>query len=154
MHDANYRPALLAPAEGLLPQRATAAACLRRAGKLLLELRPPDAKVTPGVYDLPGGHLQPGESPEQALVREMDEELGITLLRFRLGLVQDEHGGSVPGFYRHYLYLVESYRGTVVAREGAELVWVDLDRLPELRPLNPLIGFALAQFARWGWLGD
>src|SRR6185295_20197815 len=91
-----YEPAPLEPARARLPQRSTAAGCLVRDGAVLLERRPDDAKVTPGVWDIPGGHVEPGETPEQTLVRELREELGIEAEVFRLGIVQDEQSPRVP----------------------------------------------------------
>lgn len=45
---------------------------------VLLGRRSRHRRWYPGVWDLPGGHIEPGESPEAALVRELHEELGIT----------------------------------------------------------------------------
>lgn len=52
-------------------------AVLRRNGKVLLCLRSSDRAHYPGVWDVPGGHLNKLESPEQGLARELEEELGI-----------------------------------------------------------------------------
>ncbi len=56
-----------------------AAACLMDAeGRILLAQRP-EGKPMAGLWEFPGGKLEPGESPEAALVRELSEELGITV---------------------------------------------------------------------------
>lgn len=58
--------------------RVVVAALLGPQGILLCR-RNPTAKAYPGKWDLPGGHIEDGESAEQALVRELREELGITV---------------------------------------------------------------------------
>ena len=52
---------------------------LARAGRALLVHRSPSKRWYPNVWDFPGGHLEPGESNIQALVRELREELGIEI---------------------------------------------------------------------------
>lgn len=52
-------------------------ALLLRDGRVLLGLRALHKRLAPGRWDLPGGHVEPGETPEQALWRELAEETGI-----------------------------------------------------------------------------
>ena len=54
-------------------------ALLRRDDRVLLCHRSPDREWFPDVWDFPGGHVEPGERPEDALVRELAEELGVTI---------------------------------------------------------------------------
>jgi mutator protein MutT len=56
---------------------AIVAGVIVRDGKILLCHRSPDRRWYPNVWDLPGGHIEPGESPPDALKRELLEELGI-----------------------------------------------------------------------------
>jgi 8-oxo-dGTP diphosphatase len=63
---------------GGAPERV-ATGLLRRGGRVLLCHRSPDRRWYPGCWDVPGGHLEPGEAPAQALVRELREELGVTV---------------------------------------------------------------------------
>jgi mutator protein MutT len=55
------------------------AVILRRDDKILLCHRSPDRRWYPDVWDFPGGHIEPGESSEDALQREVAEELGVKL---------------------------------------------------------------------------
>ena len=52
---------------------------LVRAGRVFLVHRSPSKAWYPNVWDLPGGHLEPGENSRQALVRELREELGVDI---------------------------------------------------------------------------
>ncbi len=113
-------------------------------GRILLARRPPGKKMA-GLWEFPGGKLAPGETPERALVREMEEELGI-LLR--------EEDVAPFAFASHAydqfhllmpLYLARRWSGTPEPREGQALAWVPPDRLDEYpmppadRPLLPLL---------------
>ena len=55
------------------------AALLRRADRVLLCHRSPSRAWYPNVWDLPGGHVEPGEQPASALARELREELGVRI---------------------------------------------------------------------------
>lgn len=151
-----WRPADLALGAGRLPERTTACGCLHRDGRVLLERRPDDAKVSPGVWDLPGGHLEPGETPEHALVRELREELGVIVARMRLGLVQDEDEAASRRLYRHYTYVVDAWQGEPRAAQGQTLAWFDSAALlapePQDRHVNPTALFALRHFLHHTWI--
>ena len=54
-------------------------ALLRRGDRVLLCHRSPDREWFPDVWDFPGGHVEPGERPADAFVRELAEELGVTV---------------------------------------------------------------------------
>ena len=146
-----YLPAEIRPREGRVPQAATAGAFLVREGRLLLERRPPDARVYPGCWDTPGGHVEAGETPEAALARELAEELGIVPERFMLGVVQDDLEPGTGTFYRHYVYVVRAWEGTPRSREAREVRWFPLEEAEKLPSLNPLVGWALRFFRARGW---
>lgn len=61
------------------PVERVATGLLRRGGRVLLCHRSPARRWYPDCWDVPGGHLEPGEAPAQALVRELREELGVTV---------------------------------------------------------------------------
>jgi len=83
-----------------------------------------------------GGKFLPGESPEECLLREVKEETGLTLTRWRFrGLVTfvslNESGGIDWGEYMH-LFTADAWAGELTACDEGELAWVEKERLPEL----------------------
>jgi 8-oxo-dGTP diphosphatase len=148
----DYHPAEIRPEEGCMPVRYTAGAFLIQDGRVLLEKRPEDARVYPGLWDTPGGHVEVGELPETALLREMKEELGIEAERFILGMVQDDHDPRTGTFYRHFIYIVRKWAGEAASREGRRIQWFPIAEALDLESLNPLIGFALEDFSSRGWM--
>ena len=101
---------------------AVVALALRdESGRLLLQRRP-DHKHHGGLWEFPGGKVEPLESPRLALVREIAEELGIRIEPELLvpGLMADEGAG---GRVVLFLYSAESWRGTITPHEGQEWGW-------------------------------
>jgi alpha-1,2-mannosyltransferase len=115
--------------------RVVAAAAIVADGKLLLARRSRPAELA-GLWELPGGKVEPGETPEQALRRELREELGVdAVVGERLGVDVPLPDNGGPG---HVLraYQATIVTGTPAALEHADLCWVDaaeLDRM-ELVP--------------------
>jgi 8-oxo-dGTP diphosphatase len=100
-----------------------AAGVIRRGGEVLLSRRPAH-KPHGGLWEFPGGKLQAGESAEQALQRELMEELGIHVDRVRT-LTSIHH--RYPAFdIQLWACDVLEYRGVPCGREGQELCWVPL----------------------------
>jgi 8-oxo-dGTP diphosphatase len=98
--------------------------------RVLIAQRPP-GKALAGFWEFPGGKLDPGERPEQALIRELHEEIGITVreaclapLTFASHAYEDFHL-LMP------LYICRRWEGEVLAREGQTLAWVRANRLRE-----------------------
>ena len=119
-----------------------AAALIDGDGRVLVQQRPP-GKPMAGLWEFPGGKLELGESPEAALIRELTEELGITVESACLApatFASESLGG------RHLillLYALRKWSGVPVAHHASALKWVrplELHGL-EMPPADkPLIG--------------
>ena len=114
-----------------------AAARRRRAlidadNRVLIAQRP-QGKTLAGLWEFPGGKVDPGERPEQALIRELHEELGIEVKEACLApLTFASHA------YRDFhllmpLYVCRRWEGIVQAREGQALKWVGAEDCATIR---------------------
>ena len=104
-------------------------------GRVLIAERPA-GKSMAGLWEFPGGKVDPGERPEDALIRELKEELGIVVneaclapLTFASHTYEDFHL-LMP------LYVCRRWEGTVTPREGQKLAWVRPNKLREY-PMPP-----------------
>ena len=108
----------------------TVAACalVDTDGRVLLGQRPA-GKPMAGLWEFPGGKVETGERPEQTLIRELKEELGIVVNEACLApLTFASH--SYPDFHLLMpLFICRRWEGTVTALEGQQLVWVKPNRL-------------------------
>ncbi len=104
-------------------------------GRVLIAQRPV-GKSMAGLWEFPGGKVEPGERPEQTLIRELDEELGITVLEACLSpLTFASH--AYPDFHLLMpLYVCRKWEGSVTAREGQKVAWVRSNRLRDY-PMPP-----------------
>ena len=85
-------------------------------------------------YTLPGGHVEPGESFVDAVIREMKEETGLDIKNPRLaGVKQFPIEG---GRYIVLLFKANEYSGTVVSSDEGQMVWVDSNHLPEIHTVD------------------
>lgn len=121
-----------------------AAALIDAEGRVLLQQRSP-GRAMAGLWEFPGGKVEPGELPEAALVRELDEELGIAA--DPAGLVPACFA-SAPVGERHMillLYLCRTWRGAPRPLDASALKWLtpaqmDPDDMPPAdRPLIALL---------------
>ena len=104
-------------------------------GRVLIAQRP-EGKQLAGLWEFPGGKLEPGERPEEALIRELREELGIEVkapclapLTFASHAYDDFHL-LMP------LYICRRWEGFVSSREGQALKWVKPAKLRDF-PMPP-----------------
>src|SRR5229473_7862555 len=104
-------------------------------GRVLLAQRPA-GKPMAGLWEFPGGKVHDGETPEAALIRELDEELGIDVAASCLApFAFASHG--YPAFHLLMpLYLCRKWQGAVMPREGQALKWVRPARLADY-PMPP-----------------
>ena len=118
MNEGRTRPIILVAAVALLNEE----------GKVLLAKRP-SGRPLAGLWEFPGGKVDPGEDPETALIRELMEELGIEIARADLvPLTFASH--AYPEFHLLMpLYLCKRWEGDIAAQENQELLWVKPDEL-------------------------
>ena len=105
-----------------------ACAALCRDGKFLVGRRSPHKRLYPGVWDLPGGHVQAGEAVEAALVREILEEIGVVPTSYRLAQVLTERDPGAHGHRVYHVFLVSQWTGgepRLCNGEHTELRWCD-----------------------------
>jgi 8-oxo-dGTP diphosphatase len=119
-----------------------AAAMIDGEGRVLVQRRP-EGRPMAGLWEFPGGKLEPGELPEAALIREIGEELGVTLAHEALVPAAFASEGLGTRHLLLLLYLVREWQGEPEARHASALRW----EFPgELRALamppadEPLIG--------------
>ena len=104
-------------------------------GRILLAERPAGRPMA-GLWEFPGGKVEAGERPEQTLIRELKEELAITVEEACLApLAFASHA------YRDFhllmpLYVCRRWKGIVTAQEGQKLAWVRPQRLRDY-PMPP-----------------
>lgn len=118
-----------------------AAALTNQVGEILLQRRP-DGKQMAGLWEFPGGKVETGESPESALIRELKEELGITVEAHDLVPMTF---ASEPLEHRNLLLLLyrcRRWRGEPAPLESPELRWlrpIDMHELPMPPADRPLV---------------
>ncbi|EGP09728.1 5-methyl-dCTP pyrophosphohydrolase [Bradyrhizobiaceae bacterium SG-6C] len=96
----------------------------------------PEGKTLAGLWEFPGGKLEPGERPEPALIRELAEELGITVEEPCLAPLTFASHGYETFHLLMPLYICRKWEGTVTAREGQQLAWVRANKLRDY-PMPP-----------------
>ena len=109
-----------------------AAALVDGDGRVLIARRP-EGRSMAGLWEFPGGKVEPGEAPEAALIRELGEELGIDAAANCLApLTFASH--RYPDFHLLMpLYVCRVWTGAIAAREGQSLAWVRPVRLGDYR---------------------
>jgi 8-oxo-dGTP diphosphatase len=110
-------------------------------GRVLLAERPA-GKSMAGLWEFPGGKVEPGETPEAALIRELHEELGIQTWNSCLAPLSFASHAYENFHLLMPLFACRKWQGIVTPREGQRLAWVratDLRRYPMPPADLPLI---------------
>lgn len=110
--------------------------------RVLIQQRPAD-KSWPGWWEFPGGKIHQGETPEQTVVRELAEELGLDITESCLAPFTFTSYAYDDFHLLMMLYLCRVWRGMPTAREGQTVKWIlpiELGRWPKLLPADvPLV---------------
>ncbi|HEX8668473.1 MAG TPA: (deoxy)nucleoside triphosphate pyrophosphohydrolase [Allosphingosinicella sp.] len=116
--------------------------------RVLLQQRAPGRHMA-GLWEFPGGKVEPGERPEAALVRELAEELGIVVEAAALAPAAFASADNGDRHMLLLLYLCREWRGTPQALDASALRWVRPIEMAELamppadEPLIPLLAALL-----------
>jgi 8-oxo-dGTP diphosphatase len=101
-------------------------------GRVLIAQRPP-GKSLAGLWEFPGGKLEPGEQPEATLIRELHEEIGITVKEACLAPLTFASHAYDDFHLLMPLYICRRWEGEVIAREGQNLAWVRANKLRDYK---------------------
>jgi 8-oxo-dGTP diphosphatase len=104
-------------------------------GRVLVAQRP-EGKALAGLWEFPGGKLEPGERPEESLIRELAEELGITVKADCLAPLTFASHAYESFHLLMPLYVCRRWAGTPEGREGQAIRWMKPARLRDL-PMPP-----------------
>lgn len=127
------------------PLLLVAAAALVDRDNRVLVARRPQGKAMAGLWEFPGGKVGPAETPEEALVRELAEELGIEVCLTCLAPFTFASHAYDSFHLLMPLYLCRTWEGEISPREGQEIAWVRAARLDRLEmppadlPLLPML---------------
>jgi 8-oxo-dGTP diphosphatase len=113
-----------------------AACALVDADRRVLLTRRPQGKAMAGLWEFPGGKLERDELPEQTLIRELKEELGIDVSNACLAPLTFASHAYADFHLLMPLWICRRWEGMVTAQEGQEIAWVRPQRLREY-PMPP-----------------
>lgn len=122
----------------------SAVALIDADGRILLAQRP-EGKSLAGLWEFPGGKVEPGESPEGCLIRELKEELGIETWQSCLAPLTFASHSYADFHLLMPLFVCRKWQGIVRGCEGQNLAWVapknlrDYPMPPADLPLIPIL---------------
>jgi 8-oxo-dGTP diphosphatase len=112
------------------------ACALVDADRRVLLAQRPEGKTLAGLWEFPGGKIDPGETPEAALIRELKEELDIDVSASCLAPSTLASYGYADFHLLMPLYVCRKWQGAIVPREGQRLAWVRPEKLGDY-PMPP-----------------
>ncbi|KFX19560.1 8-oxo-dGTP diphosphatase MutT [Pectobacterium betavasculorum] len=123
-------------------QLSVAVGIIRNTEQHYFIARRPDGVHMAGMWEFPGGKVEAGETPEQALIRELHEETGIEASAPQP--LNDKTFSTSERIITLHFFLVETWKGEPYGREGQESRWVNVEALreEEFPPAN-------AEMIRW-----
>lgn len=128
------------------PRKLVVAALIRRGGQVLISRRRAD-QAMPSLWEFPGGKVEPGEAPTEALEREVREELGCDVTVER---IEEVVFHAYPAFDLVMLvYQCRLVAGEPRAVEVADIAWVEPRSLPERDLLPADLPLARRLAAEW-----
>ncbi|WP_224652296.1 8-oxo-dGTP diphosphatase MutT [Pectobacterium versatile] len=110
-------------------QLSVAVGIIRNAEQQYFIARRPDGVHMAGMWEFPGGKVEEGETPEQALIRELHEETGIEASAPQV--LNDKTFSTLERVITLHFFLVETWQGEPYGREGQESRWVSVEELRE-----------------------
>lgn len=119
-----------------LPVVTVVAVALLDADNRILLTQRPAGKALAGLWEFPGGKVHAGESPEAALIRELQEELGIDIRASCLAPLTFASHAYETFHLLMPLYVCRQWRGKPAAKEGQKMAWVRASALREY-PMPP-----------------
>lgn len=124
-----------------MPSISVVCGVLHRHNLFLAACRP-EGTPHAGLWELPGGKIEPGESPQAALLREFSEELGVGVYNFTLWKTLTHNYQSPPRHVTLHVFMVNDFSGEPVPVEGQTLRWIspkDAQTLPFLEADTTLL---------------
>ena len=112
----------------------SAVALLDWQGKVLISYRSEDHSVLPNFWEFPGGKIKINESPDDAVIREIKEELSLDIdkkllkpLSFNTHTYKNIYGGDLDVVI--FLYICRSWKGTPSYKDKQKILWIEIDKL-------------------------
>ena len=93
----------------------------------------PTSKIFPGYWEFPGGKIQENETPEQAIIREIEEEIGIDINSSCLAPLSFSTYNSKSLNLILLLFIARSWKGIENANFHTELLWVKINKLRDFK---------------------